>query len=353
VDFGQTGEVRYVCADHISSLLDLENLVVVSNLGSTANGHVLNCNIYEVATAAATALRADKLIFYTLNDIERLDLPRWLKLGDAEGLIRQFAYTRLRERDRQGEAAAAVPESASETPVNLDNWFVDGVPWELSCAVSALRSGVKRAHLIDIRDSGGLLLELYSRDGIGTMVSRDFYEGCRPARSGDPGDLGAVEALLGPLMAAGVLAPRTSEEIARDLGHFYMIERDAKVLACASLVPLSASMAEVGAFVVDPTYRGDGRGDALLEYLEEEAMSRGLTHLVLLTTRTADWFMQRGFQHAGSAHESDMLPPSRQARVVPGRNSQLYFKELGTDESEGDRIDGTQDLKLLWKKGLA
>lgn len=71
--------MRYVWAEHIEKLLAMDSMVLVSNLGSTASGHVLNCNLYEVATSAAIALQADKMIFFTLNDIERLDLPRWLK----------------------------------------------------------------------------------------------------------------------------------------------------------------------------------------------------------------------------------------------------------------------------------
>ena len=87
--------------------------------------------------------------------------------------------------------------------VDLDSRTFDGVPWELSCSVMSCRAGVKRAHMIDIRDRGGLLLELYTRDGVGTMVSRDFYEGCRRARSDD---LEGIESLLTPLMKAQVRA---------------------------------------------------------------------------------------------------------------------------------------------------
>lgn len=355
VDFGQTGEVRLVAADDIQALLERDHIVLVSNLGASAGGHVLNCNIYEVATATATALQADKIIFHTLNDIEQLELPKWLRLQDAEDLIRQFAFNRILARgpSRPGKP---LPASPADVPVDLDSWFVEGAPWELSCAVAALRAGVKRAHLVDIRDRGGLLLELYTRDGVGTMVSRDFYEGCRHAR---PDDLQSIDALLHPLVEAGILAPRSLDDISRDLAFYYVIERDARVLACAFLVPLPDSdggpsgMAEVGAFVVDSKYRGGGRGDALLEYLEQQARDLGIRELVLLTTRTADWFMQRGFQHAGIAHLSNKLPEPRRAKINPGRNSQLYFKVLGQDEDEEPSIEASEDLKAVWRGRLA
>ena len=52
-------------------------------------------------------------------------------------------------------------------------------------AVVACKNGIKRTHIVDARIDGGLLLELYSRDGVGTMISTDFYEGIRDARSSD------------------------------------------------------------------------------------------------------------------------------------------------------------------------
>lgn len=57
-------------------------------------------------------------------------------------------------------------------------------PAVTACYKACLR-GVKRAHLVDARMDGGILLELYSRDGIGTMISTDFYEGIRRASAFD------------------------------------------------------------------------------------------------------------------------------------------------------------------------
>lgn len=69
--------------------------------------------------------------------------------------------------------------------LNLDLWTDTGFPTAVAVAVVACSKGVKRAHLIDARMDGGMLLELYSRDGVGTMISTDFYEGIRKARGTD------------------------------------------------------------------------------------------------------------------------------------------------------------------------
>jgi len=106
-----------------------------------------------------------------------------------------------------------------------------------------------------------------------------------------------------------------------------------QILGCAQLAPLGraadgAVTAEVAAFCVDPQFRGSGRGDTLLDYLEQQARREGVQRLVLLTTRTADWFMQRGFTPAGVAHTSDLLPEARRLKVDASRNSMLFAKNV-------------------------
>lgn len=106
-----------------------------------------------------------------------------------------------------------------------------------------------------------------------------------------------------------------------------------QILACVLLQDLGKSAdglrcGELAAFCVHPSHRGSGRGDSLLDYVEQSARMRGIQRLVLLTTRTADWFMQRDFKSAGIAHDSSMLPESRRAVIDPARNSQLFCKAI-------------------------
>ena len=106
-----------------------------------------------------------------------------------------------------------------------------------------------------------------------------------------------------------------------------------QILACVLLQDLGNSAdgtrcGELAAFCVHPSHRGSGRGDSLLDYVEQSARTRGIQRLVLLTTRTADWFMQRDFKSGGVAHDSSILPESRRALIDPSRNSHLFCKEI-------------------------
>jgi len=333
------------------------------------------------------SLPPDKLIFLALNDVVGLGLDRWLPLNRANELVREFAMAWAREESRRVSATTAqVPAEAGDVAKDAEAlalaaeelsssaaavrdreafglrqaasaaWYVPGVPWELSCAVKACREGVKRAHLVDAGVRGSLLLELYTRDGVGTMVSADFYEGCRRASSRDAG---AVAELLLPLIRDGVLAPRSEDDVRAALRNTYVIERDGVLLACGTLEPLAEEEEkedkfndqgegerndnvrttaldrpppttwELGSFVVADQARGEGRGDALLTFLEDVALRGGARRLVLLTTRTAGWFQQRGFARAGPAHlQSNLLPVLRLQRVDPRRNSLLFVKDL-------------------------
>lgn len=239
-------------------------------------------------------------------------------------------------------------------------WRVQGCPQEVCAAVFSCKAGVRRAHLVDYTVPGALLLELYTYDGVGAMVSRDRYEGTRPAK---PGDWIHIKSILEPLANEGVTVRMSDEALIAEVsvGNFSVMERDGKVIACASLrryewnqsksdkgvsdkgvsgkmvdetptkTPITRSeetwtVAEVAAFAVRPGYRNEGRGDQLLQYLESRAKSAGVEKLFLLTTRTADWFVERGFIHAGAAIDSPLLPPGKQAQE--GRNSQLYIRTL-------------------------
>ena len=203
--------------------------------------------------------------------------------------------------------------------------------------------------------SGALLLELYTFDGVGAMISRDRYEETRVAK---PGDWIEIKSILEPLAKDGTTVAMSDDALVDEVsaGAFHVMERDGKIIGCAALrryvVERSADdgdgdgageageagedetstgtgaqvIAEVASFAVRPGYRNEGRGDKLLEYLERVARDAGVEKMFLLTTRTADWFTQRGFLHAGVAKDSPLLPPGKVTQE--GRNSQLYIRTL-------------------------
>jgi amino-acid N-acetyltransferase len=166
------------------------------------------------------------------------------------------------------------------------------------------------------------LRELFTRDGIGTLITGLPYEELRPARIDD---MGGILELLRPLEERGVLVRRSRERLEPEIGHFYLMERDGMVIACTALYPYPADgMGELACLAVHPDYRNRGRGDKLLEQMASIARKRGIGQLFVLTTQTAHWFLERGFAAASLAD----LPMKKQALYNYRRNSKVFVKAL-------------------------
>jgi len=213
-------------------------------------------------------------------------------------------------------------------------WRVPSCPIEMCAATFACHCGVKRVHMVDPNKSGSLLVELFTSDGEGTMIAGDRYEGTRKATIYD---CIGIHDMLQPLADAGIVVYRTEEELRRSVMSekvsFFVTERDGNIIACASLTEYENGKSyEIGSFAVAREYRREGRGDALLSYLEEHASEKGCERLFLLTTRTAEWFTSRGFEFDGAAEESSSLPKGKE--VVKGRGSLLFSKYMTDSESD-------------------
>jgi len=159
------------------------------------------------------------------------------------------------------------------------------------------------------------------------MVASDVYEGTRMAKATD---FEAIRQIIKPLEESGTLVRRTNEELLEALDSFIVVEREGHVIACAALFPFyKEKCAELAAIAVSPDCRGQGQGDKLLDYIEKKASSLGLEMLFLLTTRTADWFVRRGFSECSI----DSLPVERRKKINLSRRSKYYMKKLLPDMS--------------------
>lgn len=181
---------------------------------------------------------------------------------------------------------------------------------------------MKRAHLVPPLP-GALLQELYTLDGAGTLIACDLYDGIRLAVDADvPGILELIQ----PLEEAGNLVARDRTELAREVhqGFYYVYTRDQTILSVAMLKRYSPTCAEMGCLVVSPRYRKQGRGDAMLGFLERTAITAGVEDLFALSTHTMQWFVERGFHEV----PLEALPPLRQRTYNSERGSKIYMKEL-------------------------
>lgn len=198
-----------------------------------------------------------------------------------------------------------------------------GVKRYLGCAVQACQNGVRRAHLISRRTGGALLLELFTRDGVGTLIAGDVYEDMRAATIDD---VAGILELIAPLEEEGVLVRRSRERLEIEIGHFTVMERDGMVIGCAALYPYpKEGVGELAGLAVHPDYRDAGRGEALLEQVERRAKQGKIKRLFVLTTHTPHWFQERAFKAGGIKD----LPVARQALYNYQRNSKVFIKKLG------------------------
>jgi len=302
VDMGHTGELRRVDREAIGRQLDLNNIVLISNLGYSPTGEVFNLSVEEVATGVAIALKADKLILF----------------GSQDGI-----------RDSSGELRSELLAETARRLVHLYQARVEDptVPWSeaaclLQAAADACEKGIPRCHLVSHAQDGALLIELFTRDGTGTMISKESYEQVRPATIEDVG--GLLE-LIAPLEEKGVLVRRSRELLEAEIERFSVVVRDGAIIGCAALYPFpDERMGELACVVISNEYRGGERGDLLLGEIETQAKAQGLETLFVLTTRTAHWFVERGFRAA----PLEALPGRKKELYNFQRNSKVFVKAL-------------------------
>ncbi|HSS65151.1 MAG TPA: amino-acid N-acetyltransferase [Gammaproteobacteria bacterium] len=298
VDFRYTGEVRRIDADAIRSNLESGAVVLLSPLGCSPTGEVFNLLAEDVATAVAIDVHAAKLLFLGKASSlapESGPMPSELSLVQAS------------------EALARLRKSLPPDDPGLA---------QLTHAVRACRNGVSRVHLLDQNIDGAILLELFTRDGVGTMVNADAYDTIRRA---SVDDVGGIIELIQPLETQGVLVRRSREKLEMEIRHFHVVERDGAVVACAAAYPFDeGKVMELACLAVRDDYRNGGRGDALLNAVESEARSFGAEQLFVLTTQTSHWFKERGF--VDSAIEN--LPVERKSLYNYQRNSKVLVKAL-------------------------
>jgi amino-acid N-acetyltransferase len=177
-------------------------------------------------------------------------------------------------------------------------------------------------HLISRHVDGALLSELFTHTGIGTMLTPARLETLRPATIDD---VGGILQLIRPLEEDGMLVRRSRERLEMEIERFIVLEHDGMLIGCAALYPFADARAgELACLAVHVDYRGSARGDTLLEGIEKAAHSLKLTRLFVLTTRTAHWFIERGFKAADVSE----LPTQKQALYNYQRRSKVFIKPL-------------------------
>jgi len=294
VDYCHTGAVRKIDVNALTAILNQHAIILLSPLGFSPTGEAFNLAMEDLATSVAVALRAEKLIFLTTDAyIQNADgsIDTELARAEADNLL----------------AAGALDEDTAAF---------------LGAASRAVKLGVARAHLLPYTLDGSVLLEIFTHDGVGTMVVEDTLDDLRSAVIDD---VGAIVQLIEPLEADGTLVPRGRAMVERDVERFTVLEHDGVIYGCVALLPyLPEGMVEMACLIVHAEWQGAGEGEMLLRHAESQARAMGAQRLFVLTTRTSHWFIKRGFVQGGVAD----LPRERQAQYNRSRNSHIFIKRL-------------------------
>ena len=298
IDHALTGVVRKVNAAAIEQHLLAQHIVLISNLGYSPTGEVFNLSAEDVATEVAIALRAEKLIMF---------IPQ-------TGIL-----------DGDGQMVSTLSPASAQDVLNAvtakQENTANGVAQALTAALKACSKNVPRSHLISYEHNGALVEELFTRAGSGTLVSKENFE---VLRSATIEDVGGLLELIKPLEDAGVLVHRSRELLEAEIGFFFVIEREGMIIACAALYPLDENCGEIACIAINKDYQDTGRGQDLLTALEAHAKRSGMSKVIVLTTQTTHWFLEKGFTPIAISE----LPEKKQKMYNYQRNSKALAKSL-------------------------
>lgn len=300
-DYGTAGEIDKLETEAILKVLDDGFVPIFPCIGWNAAGHPYNISSMLLAKQVAMNLKADKLFFMMFDEeinAEHYIIPEGFALSES-GNIPAMS---LEEVDR---FIAENPSADSEIK-NL-----------LKASQEACRAGVTRVHILDGNIDGVMPCEIFSGLGSGTMIYTGNYG---KVRSMEQTDIPSVLSIMKPFVESGKLLPRTEAQISDTLEDYIVYEIDGGVHACAALHFYDDGQAEIAAVAVDENYAHMGIGPKLMDNLIEQAMEGQSTSIFIMTTQTADWFEQLGFEE----DSIESLPEARRKLWTPNRGSKVY-----------------------------
>lgn len=297
VDHLLTGKVERVDVELLQTLLAQGIVPVLPPLGFDGDGRTYRVNSDHVAVEVAEALKAAKLIYLTTHDglLVKGRLVRQMLAGDLEHLL-------------ANHKADLAPESLSKAIF----------------AAQACKAGIPRVHIINGRVDEGLLAEVFSNEGIGTLIYANEYQQIRRAMKKD---VRSILRLTKSSVEAEELVKRTRPMIEKQLGDYYIFETDKNPVACVALHTYpDVNKGELACLYVDPSHENQGIGRKLIQFVENQAREQGLSELIALSTQAFTYFQSKGGFVEGTPED---LPPARREKYEQsGRNSKILVKKL-------------------------
>jgi len=292
-----TGRVERVDTEFLNQLLDKGVIPVIAPLGFDGDGRTFRVNSDGVAIEVAEALKAAKLIFVTNRN----------------------GFTKNGEKANQlsvAEAEEFFKKHKADIPENMLSKFEH--------CIRACRNGVSRVHVIDGRIDEALLTEIFSNEGVGTMIYANEYQAVRRALKKD---VRAIRNLIRESVEQEEIVKRTRVDIVSQLHDYYVFQIDGNIVGCVALhLQPDGETAELACLSVSGAHENIGIGQKLMTFAEEAAKQKGIKSIFLLSTRAFNYFQQKGGYKEGSPND---LPPARREKYdASGRNSKVLVKAL-------------------------
>jgi amino-acid N-acetyltransferase len=302
VDHLFTGKVERVDTELLQTLLAQGIVPVIPPLGFDGDGKTYRVNSDSVAVAVADALKATKLIFITSIDglMYQGQLIRQMLVADLNALLGKPNFP---------------PDMLSKA----------------RHAAAACNAGVQRVHIINGRVDEGLLAEVFSNEGIGTLIYANEYQQIRPAKKKD---VRSIQLLTKNAVDNEEIVKRTRASIEKQLNDYFMFEIDRNPVACVALhVYPDLKKGELACLYVSPSHENQGIGRKLIQFVENKARELGLLELLTLSTQAFTYFQSKGGFGEGTP---DDLPPARREKYdASGRNSKVLVKKLAKPATAG------------------
>ena len=305
VDFKYTGNIDKILTTPLNKVLNENFVPIIPSIGWNPAGTPYNLSANELTIQVASAMNAEKIFFITSEDMLNISdyrIPSGV-VPSSDGRISRM----------DGDAAQkflALNSGGNSRSLEI-----------IKQAISGIRNGIKRVHIINGNGNSGILSEIFSNLGIGTMIYRNEFDRIRKMVSGD---IPEVLRIMRPFERSGALIPRTKADLQHSVGDYVVYEIDNVVHGCAALHQYEGNVGEIAAVAVDPEYERMGIGKKLITYLIMKAQESGMKSLFLLTTRSVDWFELLGFK---SGRIED-LPGQKKENYNVNRNSRVMILKL-------------------------
>ncbi|MDR2516995.1 MAG: amino-acid N-acetyltransferase, partial [Spirochaetaceae bacterium] len=233
VDMQQTGRVDKIYAESLERVLGQNMIPILPCIGWSPAGKPYHVPPEEIALTVSAALGAVKLLIVSAREAIRFSsgasvpgyrVPKGIAVEEGGRL----------SRITPAEARAILdilPDRAADGSVGADA-AARQFAREIRLALRAMETGVERVQLVDGRESGVILRELFSNQGAGTMIYADEYESIRPLKTRDIAD---VLRFMEPLMSRGILLRRSAADIQEKKNDYVVFEIDGTVHASGAL----------------------------------------------------------------------------------------------------------------------